>query len=390
MTTQGPACETSQDKVEKTFELLAAAKKLESESSYWLATENFLEAHSLLTILAEEAGNSGSTAEKEDNDQQIAKLYASKADEYWKQSRVCLIKAMEQEKNYDEESVLNGEGDINDGNEVKSIKTRPCACTLLEDDEARSRNRSFSFLFSRSVAPVEHSVQPLAATDADCIPEGVPKQDDIEGRLRALNQSLPKEFKSMDDRMSDIHQGLGKLGLSYINTKPGQQSSAMRFDDELSMTEDEQIDRILAQAKDEVMIDKQDHGVSIDKVSDDEPSTSDDDSENSNSEEDLLLDNDQIIVKTIHKKVAKAQAKLSELLAFVDQAQLKMAQEEIDEENEIYKNNCDNDADSSEDDSFREVQKHDVAFLMMKGKKKLKSAQRDLKKVWTEWEDLIL
>ena len=46
--------DSSQDKVEATFALLAAAKKLESESDYWRATEKFVEAHHLLKILADE------------------------------------------------------------------------------------------------------------------------------------------------------------------------------------------------------------------------------------------------------------------------------------------------------------------------------------------------
>jgi hypothetical protein len=124
---------------------------------------------------------------------------------------------------------------------------------------------------------------------------------------------------------------------------------------------------------------------------DDDSSFGDDNDDDSESADDeLLLDNDQLGMKTIHKKVVKAQVKLAELLALVDQARSKRAKEDKDEEDEIYKNNRDDDNDDDDDDSFREVQKHDVAFLMMTGKKKLKSAQRDLKKALAEWDDLIL
>mmetsp|Transcript_18434 Transcript_18434/g.40136 ORF Transcript_18434/g.40136 Transcript_18434/m.40136 type:complete len:213 (+) Transcript_18434:121-759(+) len=113
----------------------------------------------------------------------------------------------------------------------------------------------------------------------------------------------------------------------------------------------------------------------------------DDDDDSDNSEEDELLGDDQLAMKTIQKKVVKARIKLVELLALLDQARSKRAQDEIDEEEAIFKNDCD--TSDEEDDDNGDVQQHDVAFLMMTGKRKLKSAQRDMRKALIEWDDLV-
>ena len=423
--------ESSQDKVESTFELLAAANKLESGSDYWLATEKFVAARKILEVLAEEetqkAESEVSGSEASENARKVASLYASKADEYWKHSRRCLIRAMEQESTTDEArdrqlpTNRDGTDERQTNGETGGDQTVSCACALLDDEQARTRNHSFSVLFSRplvdegsarALGAAETTVRPgesLAATETtkttgpennatgesdDKTEDAIANEGDLEARLRALNQSLPTGFKSVDERMSDVNKGLGKLGVSSVYT----QSHAPRIEDELSMTEDEQIDEILAQARDEVLMDKATSNggddpiktTAINNDGDSDSSFGGDDSESENeSEEDEILVNDQLAMKTIQKQVVKAQVKLAELLALVDQARSKRAKEEKDEDEEVYKNN-NLDGEDSDEDSFREVQKHDVAFLMMTGKKKLKSAQRNMKKALDEWEDLIL
>ena len=339
-----------EDKVEATFALLTAARKLESNSEYWLATEKYVRAHKLLVLLEEEKRKevedmtkNNTKADELEGAQQIAKLYKSQAEEYWKQSRKCLLQAMEKEL------------------------TKTCD-EPLDDDQARARNSSFAALFSK---PIEAP------------PKEEPKADDIESRLRALNQSLPSNFKSVQERMSDVNRGLGKLGVSSVYTQP--QSSYNHLEDQLEKDEDEQIEEILAQAKDQVLMDKMNqdapHTTTSQKPVDDNDDSTIGDSDSENSEDDLHLDNDQLGMKVIHKQVTKAQAKLMELLKFVEKAQTKRAKEE---EDEIDYNSDD------DDEYFPEVQKHDVAFLMMNGKKRLRSAQRNLKKALDEWQDLIL
>ena len=366
-----------EDKVEATFALLEAAKKLESESRYWTATEKYIQAQKFLTLLAEEKSSEAAALDANSSEmqglQQITQLYRSKADEYWKQSRKCLIQAMEQEKKLDEQP--------------------PNLREVLDDDQARARNASFSTLFSKVMEPPK-AVESKPAPQ----PAPVANAGDLESRLRALNSSLPSGFKTVDERMSDVQNGMAKLGMSSIYTQPKQ--SYTIFDDELEKSEDEQIEEIMAQAKDEVMVDKMNQESNGDgaetravvasmrnKIEDDDCTFADSDS--GDSEGDELLDNDQLVMKIVLKKIVKSQEKISEFMAIVDKVRAKRAKEEAEEEEDVYKNNG-LDVDSDDEDSFRDVQKHDAAFLQVKGKNKLKSAQRDLKKALAEWEELIL
>lgn len=361
------------DKVEATFALLEAAKKLESESRYWPATEKYIQAQQFLALLAQEKRAEADALDQNSSElegtQQIATLYTSKADEYWKQSRKCLIQAMEEEKKLDEQD------------------DPPNIRDLLDDDQAKARNASFAALFSRVIVQEPPCTAPQ---------QTVANAGDLESRLRALNQSLPSGFKTVDERLSDVHKGMGKLGMSSIYTEP--KKSYTVFDDELEKSEDEQIEEIMAQAKDEVMVHNMNKETGCDgpetraAVAAMRNTDEDDDSsfgDSSDSEGDELLDNDQLGMKLIHKKIVKAQAKIAELVTLLEKARSKRAKEDAEEQEDIYKNNG-LDAESDDEDSFREVQKHDVAFLMMGGKKKLKSAQRDLKKALAEWEELIL
>ena len=73
------------------------------------------------------------------------------------------------------------------------------------------------------------------------------------------------------------------------------------------------------------------------KDEDDDSSFGDSDSEDSEGDE--LLDNDQLGMKIIHKKIAKAQAKIAELVTVLEKARSKRAKEDAQEEEDVYKNN---------------------------------------------------
>lgn len=355
-------------KVEQTFALLKDAKQHESQSDFWQATEKFVEAHHLLEALA-----SDETEKATDETERIAKLYAAKADEYRKQSRSCLIRAMEQEKKTDEEEDSSG---------------TVYACTLLDNEQAKARNHAFSVLFSRPIGStvLAEIEQPRAEPNDD---GNIENEDDLAARLRALNQSLPSEFKTTSERMSDVNKGLHKLGVSSVYTS---QTNHSRFEDELPKDEDEQIDEIIAQVKDEAALrnnaKKKHEDSSNDKAKendyDDNDFFSEDDDEDDDSEQDALLDDEQLAMKIIQKHVVKAQVQLAELLALLDQARSKKAKDELDEDEAVYNN------DDDSDDSLRDVQQHDVAFLLLNGKRKLKSARRNMNKALDEWQDLSL
>eukprot|EP00536_Pseudo-nitzschia_multiseries_P007721 jgi/Psemu1/305161/fgenesh1_kg.184_\ len=205
--------------------------------------------------------------------------------------------------------------------------------------------------------------------------------------------------------MSEVNRGLNKLGLSlYTQKRP-----FSRFEDEVPKSEDEQIDDIIAQANDEALVDriatendpvggtgtvplysgKQDGD---DDFSSDDDDNDNDDEDSSDGEQDELLDDDQLAMKMIQKEVVKAQTKLAELVAILEQARTKRARDEIDEEEAVFKNDYDGNSDNEDgdDDSNRDIQQNDVAFLMMTGKRKLKSAQRGMRRALAEWEDLTL
>lgn len=443
-TTRAESEEEPRDRVEKTFELLAAAKKSELGSDYWLATEHFLEAHELLKALAEEQNEKVAVASKDENDgssntsngesvntleelRSIAALFSSKAADYWKQSRHSLIRAMEQERNRDETQKTTGSGGgAGVGSEAGTNKTTACLCESLDDDEARARNRSFSVLFSRPVhdaaAEAENPKPPIPGTGSNSSEEAgapVPRapiapaapgcetgsddrphrqladEDDLEARLRTLNKSLPSGFKSTDERVSDLHEGMNKLGMSAYTQK---KSPFANFDDELPKSEDEQIDEIMAMARDEAMLETTHHAAESEKGtrqrttagndSDDDDGFDPSDEDSLDSEGDELLDDNQLAMKTIQKQVARARAKLAELGALLDEARTKRAKEDMDEEEAVFENDCEDD--SGDDSSHRDIQKHDVAFLMIKGKRKLKGARRDMKKALAEWDEMIL
>jgi len=145
--------------------------------------------------------------------QNILHLYTSKANEYWKQSRHCLIKAMEQTINTDTDDYIDD----------------TCDCILLDDNQARIRNYNFSLLFSRPIDIVEVVIpdnptslsdeQPATKDDKDCNSNSIlDQQFSLEERLQNLNKTLLNVFKTTDERMSEVNKGLNKLGLSLYST----------------------------------------------------------------------------------------------------------------------------------------------------------------------------
>ena len=175
-----------EDSVERAFELLKEAKALESSSEYWKASEIYVKAQQLLQSLADEAAQTTSDQENYEEQQQIAKLYSDKAQEYFSQSRQCLIQAMEQEKKQDD----------------TADKTAGPSCSSIDDDQAKTRNQTFTTLFSRPIAAAE-VVPEVAQKDM------IDQQWSIEERLQELNKSLPSGFKTDDERIAEINLNSG-------------------------------------------------------------------------------------------------------------------------------------------------------------------------------------
>ena len=88
-------------------------------------------------------------------------------------------------------------------------------------------------------------------------------------------------------------------------------------------------------------------------------------------------------MKSIQKKVVKAQIKLAELLAILNEARsIKAKEDDIDD---------DDDKDSDDDSSFNDdIAKPDLAFSLLTSKIKLKGAQRDMRKALAEFDNISI
>jgi hypothetical protein len=328
--------------IEDALALLKQGKQLEKEHKYWEATDKFIQGRNILQSLA----NHQSRVTQEER--QIVSLYEEKSLEYLRQSRKTLLDAMTLE--------MEPNGKSSDFYEN------------LTDEEAQLRIRLFYTLFSKKV-----DVEEPDKNVAD-------QQWAIEERLQELNASLPSGFKTDNERMDSINRGLNRLGLSlYSQKKPFE-----RFQEALPKDEDEQIEDIMAQAKDEVAFEKKFGGgtsapakTSNADADDFEDNDDDDEDEEEDTDEDLKLDDDQLVIKHIRQRVVKAQTKLAELVALLDEA--KTAKDEEEKAVERYDDGSDDSIEKPSSDTFLES-----------GKKKLRGAQRDLKKAMEEWNEALL
>jgi hypothetical protein len=393
-----------QDSIEQAFGLLKEAKSMEGKEEYWKAAEIYIQAQQLLQALADDTSrtvavttttsddnnnnnNDTSSSQQTEEQEQIARLYRDKAQEYWSKSRYCLIQAMQQEKTIDEQQ------EISANHHPTMMTVAPSmTCNLIDDHQAKCRNQTFTALFSR---PILEDIHPVAKQrhnnddnkDNHDSKNILDQQWSIEERLHALNQSLPSGFKTDQERMSEINKGLNKLGLSLYEPK----QPFARFQEyhgfKPPQSEEEQIEEIMAQARDEVALKTKNSTGKKDGVAvEEEYNDDDDDDDDDTSEEDdndhrnennveSLLDDDQLLaIKKIRKKVVQAQIKIAELVALLDEA--KIARETEYKDNVVVPENDD------------DLAKSDALFLL--GKKKLQSAQRDLHKALREWDDTLL
>lgn len=320
--------------IDDALRMLKEGRELEKQKRLWEATEKFMQGCHQLQSLAK------NQAIATEEDRQIVTLYNDKAQEYQHQSRQTLLEAMTIE--------VGANGKDEDFYEN------------LTDDEAERRIRIFRSLFSKQVQ--------TKSTENGL----VDKQRSIEERLQELNASLPSRFKTDTERMDSINQGLNRLGLSlYTQKKPFE-----RFQDTLPKSEEDQIEDIIAQAKDEVEFEeKNTSSVATATKSTKTEENDDHDDENSYEEtdEDLALDDDQLAICRIRRRVVHAATKLAELLSLLDQAHTASKDEE-------------NNVETLDDDSDDDIQKPSVEMYLSSGKKMLDRAQKDLRKARDEWD----
>jgi hypothetical protein len=338
------------NKLDKAFELLHQGKSLQAKGKHWDAADCLVQARIILQDLAKEQPTST------EEEQKIGKLYDEQALEYLHQSRQCLIEAMKSETEH----------------EAKPGST--FAMSSLTNEQAETRIRTFYSLFSRPI-----NIQEGSPTKQEEEKNIIDQQWSIEERLLDLNKSLPSGFKTSEERMGEINRGLNKLGLSLYD----QREPFSRLQEEIPKSTEEQIDDIIAQAQDEVTFDKKFGSGPTDapnKVDDDDDSDSNDDSAESEDEEDYLLDDRVLAVKKIRKQAIKAQVKLAELIAVLDQAKSAMDKEDDD------KDLKDEDSDDTDSLDHNVEGKGSAAYLSL-GKKNLKGARKDIKNALAEWQE---
>lgn len=326
----------SGETIEGALKLLTEGKEFEKQQKFWNAIDKFLQGREVLDILANQQP---ATTEE---DRQIAKLYREKKVEYWHHARGTLVKALEVElamKSLDEDLP-----------------------ETLTDEEAALRTRVFCTLFSK---PMQEIV-----TEKEAEQDTAEQQWSIEERLQQLNASLPSGFKTDDERMDSINKGLNKLGLSlYAQKKP-----FASFQETLPKSEDELVDEIMAQAKDELGFEREFGGNSTEggapssKAQDENMQPLDDESseeeQEDNSLENLKLSDEQLAIKHVRRRVVRSQLKLAQLVATLDEAH-KM----------------------KDDDNLGDGASDDGEECLRSGKILLQGARRDLHKALTEWNE---
>jgi len=192
------------------------------------------------------------------------------------------------------------------------------------------------------------------------------KQMSLEERLMELNANLPKEFKSSGERIQDLNSGMKRLGLGMYtdDNKP----NPLKVEAPRSAAQ--QVEDIIAQAKDEVALLKHDGGGDDDhddSISDNAPFSDDDDDDS-----EAFLSDDVVELQNVAKirnQVAAAQAKLAELVALLDTIP---AAADEKEEAELQENGDAKGAGSSFDPAY--------------GKKVLKDSRQSLHQALKLWK----
>ena len=345
--------------LEKAFELITQGKTLKTEGDLWGAVESFLEARELLGMLASE-----SPTESEE-EIRIAKLYQAQCCEYFHRTRESLILAMEAEHQKDlaEGGATTATDNVNTGDNESATTTpttnrnpsinRNYFCQNLSDEEANKRIRLFSVLFAKE--PIEIKTLPipvlaenhaspqakLAAVSAggeggeseSKNDNGLEALSSLEDRLSQLNASLPKGMKTQKERLQEINQGMKRLGMSVYHDGNNSTTNPLKIEPPKSSSQ--QVEDIIAQAKDEVamgLVAPDGDGVSAassnadDVISDDDYLSDDDGADSIMSDEVPELQN----VAKIQDQVAAAQAKLAELTALLETLPSPEEQEEAE------------------------------------------------------------
>lgn len=301
----------SDENLERAFRFIRDGNKQLESKVYWRGTDSYSQAQTILLRLAEEAAPN---AAQGDVQAKIAALYHNQSAEYLHRARGALISALQEETTADQAPGAS--------HNVANSETTPTLLSGLSEEDCVYRMKLFGRLFAKEVE------------DPKTIRE---QESSLEARLRQLNDSLPSAYKSEKERMRDLNCGLARLGLPLFHHDSAdaeqQRGRASGIGDAVPKSEAEQVDWIIAQAKDEVAIagdassaasmingaaaaDTLTAGGSMRDNTISDGDDDDDSVEFSTGDGDASLTPE--ICKGFHSKLVAAQVSLSELVALFD------------------------------------------------------------------------
>jgi len=226
--------------LEEAFRLIRNGNEQEEANDHWKAADSFSQARAILARLARTATSKKQKDGVSTEQEKIASLYHQQSIEYLKRARGALIAALKKD------TVDDSDHDRVNSSSISSSNTKDRM--LLSEEECFFRMKLFGRLFAKEPEDLK-SVQEQESL--------------LENRLRHLSDSLPSSLKSEKERMRDLNKGLARLGLSLIPTSEETSSSLQQQTGRLfglmdeaapPKSEMEQIDDIIAQAKDEVVV----------------------------------------------------------------------------------------------------------------------------------------
>eukprot|EP00521_Asterionellopsis_glacialis_P018492 CAMPEP_0195295712 /NCGR_PEP_ID=MMETSP0707-20130614/17910_1 /TAXON_ID=33640 /ORGANISM="Asterionellopsis glacialis, Strain CCMP134" /LENGTH=359 /DNA_ID=CAMNT_0040356997 /DNA_START=27 /DNA_END=1106 /DNA_ORIENTATION=- len=307
---------------EKAFDLINEGNSFQKEKQWWNAAESYGGAMRILKDLAadEKVEGEGSSAEpgngSKEEQQMIRKLYEAKRNEYLDRARNCFLKALTNEDNQDQ---TRRKSEQTDGIEP--------LCTTLSEETLEKRLHIFANLYAKNEI-VSVGAMPSTSDgmhdggeetnkgEVESLPpeDMEDKEKTLEDRLRDLNDSLPSELKTSKQRMVDIDKGLRRLGLSFYTKDEKEQV-------EQELDEDEQIDQILNQAKDEVLFERTLPSTTDGKKSKKGQAESDDDDDDDDGDVYDAFEDRVVLIgerKAAKEKIEEAQVKLAEFMALIN------------------------------------------------------------------------
>ncbi|CAB9511107.1 expressed unknown protein [Seminavis robusta] len=293
--------------LEKAFSAIEKGKSEESSGHHWEAATLFGQARELLQDLASKS----STPNDEEEQAKIAKLYEDQSYEYLHRAREAFMVGLKVEHEQDVELAAT---------------TRKYACDDLSVEEAKERLRLFASVFAKKeiLDLTDGMTFPTATTTAAAAADtttttateqpAVNPEISLEERLQQLNANLPKSLKSSQERLEDVNKGMDRLGFSLpvapLTFKPRKSAH-------------QEVEDIIAQAQDQVVLERVLGDDKNDKDDDGGDSIlSDDDDDDLHSNADSLLSDEVAVlqnVSQIRDQVAAAQAKLAELTALLEE-----------------------------------------------------------------------